>query len=45
MGTEQDLGAQIRHILGTILDLPGDSIEADAHIMSDLGGDSSERYK
>ncbi len=40
MGMEQDLRSQIRNILAQILDLPGDSIEADAHIMSDLGGDS-----
>ena len=36
----QHLQQQIRNLLGRILDLPAESIEAEAHIMSDLGADS-----
>jgi len=40
MAKEQHLQERISTLLGRILDLPGDSIAGDAHIMNDLGGDS-----
>lgn len=39
MATEH-LEQRIRMVLGRILDLPGESITAEAHIMTDLGADS-----
>lgn len=40
MAKEQHLRERISTLLGRILELPGDSIAGDAHIMKDLGGDS-----
>ena len=40
MAGEQHLQERISTLLGRILDLPGDSIAGDAHLMNDLGGDS-----
>lgn len=40
MAKEQHLQERISTLLGRILELPGDSIAGDAHLMKDLGGDS-----
>lgn len=40
MAKEKHLQERISALLGRILDLPGDSIAGDAHLMNDLGGDS-----
>jgi len=40
MAKEQHLRQRISTVLGRILELPGDCIAEDAHLMSDLGGDS-----
>ncbi len=40
MDKEQQLREQITDLLAQILELPGDSIASDAHLMKDLGGDS-----
>ena len=40
MAKELHLQERISTLLGRILELPGDSITADAHLMNDLGGDS-----
>ncbi len=40
MAKEQHLQERISTLLGRILELPGDSITGDAHLMNDLGGDS-----
>jgi acyl carrier protein len=40
MAKEQHLQERISALLGRVLELPGDSIAGDAHLMNDLGGDS-----